>query len=98
MCALLSGVQTCALPILEWNVRVSGARNPDVIEKFSAVFESHWQNDDFREFDAEEFRELTQIRADGPRIYLSPVEIRPDPFPSLLLELIELSRLQGPHR
>src|SRR3546814_10385907 len=24
---------------LEWNVRVSGARNPDVIDKFSAVFE-----------------------------------------------------------
>ncbi|MEN1928447.1 DUF3427 domain-containing protein [Luteimonas sp. MJ250] len=83
---------------LEWNVRVSGARNPDVIDKFSAVFESYWQNDDFREFDAEEFRELTKTRADGPRIYLSPVEIRPEPFQSRLLELIELSRLQGHHR
>ncbi|MGY1459013.1 DUF3427 domain-containing protein [Luteimonas sp. A534] len=83
---------------LEWNVRVSGARNPDVIDKFSAVFESYWQNDDFREFDVEEFRELTKTRADGPRIYLSPVEIRPEPFQSRLLELIELSRLQGHHR
>lgn len=83
---------------LEWNVRVSGARNPDVIDKFSAVFESYWQNDDFREFDAEEFRELTQTRAEGPRVYLSPIEIRPEPFQSRLLELIELSRLQGHHR
>ncbi len=83
---------------LEWNVRVSGARNPDVIEKFSAVFESYWQNDDFRPFDADEFKELTQARAGGPRIYLSPVEIRPEPFQSRLLELIELSRLQGQHR
>ncbi|MEN1940810.1 DUF3427 domain-containing protein [Luteimonas sp. MJ174] len=83
---------------LEWNVRVSGARNPDVIDKFSAVFESYWQNDDFRDFDAEEFRDLTQTRAEGPRVYLSPVEIRPEPFQSRLLELIELSRLQGHHR
>ncbi|WP_225217917.1 DEAD/DEAH box helicase family protein [Luteimonas colneyensis] len=83
---------------LEWNVRVSGARNLDVIDKFSAVFESYWQNDDFRDFDAEEFRDLTQTRAEGPRVYLSPVEIRPEPFQSRLLELIQLSRLQGHHR
>src|SRR3546814_1796563 len=78
---------------LEWNVRVSGARNPDVIDKFSAVFESHWQNDDFRELDAEKFRELTKIRADGPPIYLTTVEILHEPFHSPLLNLIHLSPL-----
>lgn len=83
---------------LEWNVRVSGARNPDVIEKFEAVFESYWQSDDFRPFDAEEFREITRVRADGPRVYLSPIEIKPEPFQARLLELIELSRLRGYHR
>jgi superfamily II DNA or RNA helicase/HKD family nuclease len=83
---------------LEWNVRVSGARNPDVIDKFSAVFDSYWNNEDFRPFDEAEFRELTQTPASGPRIYLSPVEIRPEPFQSRLLEQIELSRLQGRHR
>lgn len=83
---------------LEWNVRVSGARNPDVLEKFSAVFESYWQSDDFRAFDSEEFRALTQTQGKGPRIYLSPVEIRLEPFQSRLLELIELARLQGRHR
>lgn len=83
---------------LEWNVRVSGARNPDVIEKFSAVFESYWQSADFRSFDADEFRNFTETRTEGPRVYLSPVEIRPEPFQSRLLELIELSRLQGYHR
>lgn len=83
---------------LEWNVRLAGARNPDVIDKFSAVFESYWQNEDFRIFDPDEFRELTQIRAKEPRIYLSPVEIRPEPFQSRLLELIELARFQGHHR
>jgi len=83
---------------LEWNVRVSGARNPDVIDKFSAVFDSYWNNEDFRSFDEAEFRDLTKAPANGPRIYLSPVEIRPEPFQSRLLEQIELSRLQGRHR
>jgi len=83
---------------LEWNVRVSGARNPDVIDKFSAVFDSYWNNVDFRPFDETEFRELTLTPASGPRIYLSPVEIRPEPFQSRLLEQIELSRLQEHHR
>lgn len=84
---------------LEWNVRVAGARNPDVIDKFSAVFESYWSNEDFRPFDPAEFRLLTQVPANsGPRVYLSPIELRPEPFQSRLLELIELSRLQGRHR
>lgn len=81
----------------EWNVRVSGARNPDVIDKFSAVFDSYWNNDDYRQFDDEEFRALTQQKG-GPRVFLSPVEIRLEPFQARLLEQIELSRLQGRHR
>ena len=84
---------------LEWNVRVAGARNPDVIEKFAAVFESYWCHDDFRPFDASEFLELTRSSvAGGPRVYLSPVELRPEPFQSRLLELVALSRIQGRHR
>lgn len=83
---------------MEWNVRISGARNPDVIEKFEAVFESYWQNPDFRAFDVDEFRELTRTPDAGPRVYLSPIEIRPEPFQARMLELIELSRLRGHHR
>ncbi len=83
---------------LEWNVRVSGARNPDVIDKFAAIFDSYWNGGDFRPFDADEFREHVQSAPSGPRIYLSPVEIRPEPFQARLLEQIELARLQGRHR
>lgn len=83
---------------LEWNVRVSGARNPDVIEKFDAIFESYWNDDEFRLFDSEEFKDRTQAAQSGPRIYLSPVELRPEPFQSRLLEQIELARLQDRHR
>lgn len=83
---------------LEWNVRVSGARNPDVIDKFSAVFESYWNSEDFRAFDEKEFKERTNVAVTTSSAWLSPVEIRPEPFQSRLLELIELSRLQGHHR
>src|SRR6202035_2979760 len=44
---------------LEWNVRVSGARNPDVIDKVAAVFETYWHNPDFKTYDSEEFRART---------------------------------------
>src|SRR5574337_99683 len=83
---------------LEWNVRLAGARNPDVIDKFTAVFDSYWASDDFRPFDAAEFRELTRSEHTGPRIFLSPVELRLEPFQARLLEQIELSRFQGHYR
>ena len=40
---------------LEWNVRASAARNPDVLAKFDAVFESYWQSGDFVPYDPDEF-------------------------------------------
>lgn len=84
---------------LEWNVRVSGARNPDVVDKFDAVFESYWNNADFKPFNREEFQASTAANGKvSPAIYLSPIEIRPEPFQSRLLEQIELSRIQGHHR
>ena len=40
---------------LEWNVRVSAARNPDVVDKFAAVFDSYWEGGDFVPYDADQF-------------------------------------------
>lgn len=86
---------------LEWNVRLSAARNPDVIAKFEAVFESYWSSGDFVPYDAAQF-EAEQERAarpdTGPRIMLSPLEVRPHPYQSRLLELLEVSRSRGHHR
>ena len=36
---------------LEWNVRVSAARNAAVVAKVAAVYESYWQSRDFRPYD-----------------------------------------------
>jgi hypothetical protein len=84
---------------LEWNVRVSGARNPAVIDKVAAVFDSYWHNPDFKSYDQDEFLARTEAGAGGgPTILLSPTDLRPEPFQERLLEQIALSRQQGHHR
>jgi superfamily II DNA or RNA helicase/HKD family nuclease len=84
---------------LEWNVRVSGARNPDVIDKVAAVFDSYWHNPDFRPYDPEEFRARSADSGDSRAIVqLSPTDLRAEPFQERLLEQIALSRQQGHHR
>lgn len=84
---------------LEWNVRVSGARNPDVVDKVAAVFESYWESGDFVPYDAPVFAErVEQVGRRGPTILLSPIELRPEPFQERLLEQIALAREQGRHK
>lgn len=86
---------------VEWNVRASAARNPDVIAKFGAVFESYWSGGDYLPYDPEQFEDERSRagRTDsGPRVILSPVELRPFPFQDRLLELVEVSRARGHHR
>jgi HKD family nuclease len=82
---------------LEWNVRVSGARNPDVVAKMTAVFESYWASGDFVPFDREEFLKRTEVSAPEPSGWLGP-EIELRPFQDRLLEQIELARERGRHR
>ena len=86
---------------LEWNIRASSARNPDILAKFEAVFESYWQSADFVPYDPDQFDEETERagRTDtGPVVVLSPIELRLEPFQERLLEQISLSRGRGHHR
>lgn len=83
---------------LEWNVRASAARNADVVDKVSAVFESYWQGGEFEPYDRESFYQRTKREDTGPKVILSPVELRPHPFQERLLEQLALSRSQGHHR
>ena len=72
---------------LEWNVRVSGARNPDVVEKMAAVFESYWTSGDFVAYDRDSSasgRELTRLRS--ARRPPQPDRARARPFQERLLE------------
>lgn len=93
--------QSAQVAGLEWNVRVSEARNPDVLAKFAAVFDSYWESGDFVPYDStvfEEEHDRASGQDRGPRVILSPIELRPLPFQERLLELVELSRQRGHHR
>ncbi len=84
---------------LEWNVRVSAARNRDVVDKMAAVFEGYWNNPDLRPYEREEFIARSEPAGDSRiAIFLAPTELRPEPYQERLLELIALSREQGHHR
>lgn len=83
---------------LEWNVRVSGARNPDVIDKVAAVFESYWNSGDFVTYDAATFAAETARSTSESAAFISPIELRPEPFQERLLEQIALARERGHHR
>ena len=86
---------------MEWNLRASQARNPHVIAKFDAVFDSYWASGDYVGFDPDQFQveQARSGRSDhGPLVILSPVEINPLPFQDRLLELLAVSREHGHHR
>jgi superfamily II DNA or RNA helicase len=80
---------------LEWNVRLSGVRNPDALAKIAAVFASYWESRDFVPYDAEEFRLRSTVAESLDPFQLSPVEIELRPFQERLLELLAIARHQG---
>jgi superfamily II DNA or RNA helicase/HKD family nuclease len=83
---------------LEWNVRVSAARNPDAVAKMAAVFTSYWESRDFAAYDAAEFARRTESFAPADITLLGPIELELRPFQEALLEHVVLARHQGHHR
>ena len=83
---------------LEWNIRVSGVRNPDVVAKMTAVFDSYWASGDFVPFDRDEFLLRAARTEPEQTLQLSPIEIVLLPFQERLLEQIEIARTRGRHR
>ncbi|MBI5518321.1 MAG: DUF3427 domain-containing protein [Deltaproteobacteria bacterium] len=84
---------------LEWNVRASRARNPHVVDKISAVFESYWNGGDFVPYERAQFLACAEgASARSPALLLSPVELRAEPFQERLLEELCLARQRGYHR
>jgi len=82
---------------LEWNVRASAARNPDLVAKIAAVFEAYWEGGDFVPFEASEFSARAAVARPTTAPRLSPIEIRLEPFQERLLEEIEVAREAGRH-
>ena len=72
---------------LEWNVRVSGARNPDAVAKMAAVFDELLGEPRLRRATTpDEFARRTETQPSREVTLLSPVEIELRPFQEALLE------------
>lgn len=83
---------------MEWNVRLAERRNPDAVAKVKLTFDSYWESDEFRPFDAHEFRAEIALPPAGDEGGFVPVEITPHPFQERLLEKLAVARTHGHHR
>ena len=92
---------------LEWNVRVSAAENPEVIERFAATFDQYWQEPEFEDYSPQRDSErldqaLSRQRGDtgtddGTWLSLL-VDVAPKPHQDVVLEALEAERRRGYHR
>jgi superfamily II DNA or RNA helicase/HKD family nuclease len=92
--AMLEGV--------EWNVRLSNAATPALMQKFRATFDSYWNSDDFETYDPDRDGErLDQAlaearggrRGDRVTISLSGLEVRPFAYQQEMLDMIHAERV-----
>ncbi len=92
---------------LEWNVRLSAAENPDVIERFNATFEQYWQEPEFEDYTPERDSErlddaLSRQKSGKTRDNITAlpllVDVAPKPHQMVALEALEAERLHGHER
>ena len=92
---------------LEWNVRVSAAENPEVIERFAATFEQYWQEPEFEDYAPQRDSErldhaLSRQRGgggtDNGTLLSLLVDVEPKPHQAVALEALEAERLRGNRR
>lgn len=87
---------------LEWNVRLSKAESPHLIDKIEATFESYWQGSDFVAYDPERDRVALESALaserrgqSGSRLLqraLSRLEVRPFPYQQVMLDQLAVAR------
>ena len=99
--------RTAQVDGLEWNVRVSAAENPEVIERFAATFGQFWQEPEFEDYaprrDSERLdhalsRQRGDTGMDDGTLLSLLVDVAPKPHQAVALEALEAERLGGYHR
>jgi HKD family nuclease len=77
--ALLDGV--------EWNVRLSAKTTPAVIDKFSAAFETYWNDPSFEDYDPERLLVALRVeRGENDRIDFALLDVHPYPHQRAILD------------
>jgi len=92
--AMLDGV--------EWNVRLSAIATPALIQKFSATFDSYWNDPTFESYNPEADRDRLDdalAEASGRKTHervtltLSGLEVRPYPYQQEMLDQLMVERI-----
>ncbi len=90
---------------LEWNVRFSNIENPAILERYSATFESYWEDREFQDWGEEGVREAFLREVNRQRFdvvepeVLSGLDLKPYPFQEEILERLAVARkVHGRHR
>ncbi len=91
--AMLEGV--------EWNVRLSTAATPSLLDKFRATFDTYWNAGEFEPYDPDHDRDRLddalneasgRSRHDRVTISISGLEVRPYPYQQEMLDAIAAER------
>lgn len=82
---------------LEWNVRLSQADAPAIVEKFGATFETYWADPDFESYERTETHQQRFDRAvagarEEPGAPVALFEIQPFPHQREILERLHVER------
>lgn len=92
--------QTALLDGVEWNVRLTVATTPELLDKFGATFETYWNDPAFERYtpdDAERLDDALAVAAGGGRrpeaLHLSGLEVRPWPHQERILEALQVERV-----
>ena len=89
--------QSAMLDGLEWNVRLSHAETPHLVQKFRATFDSYWEERElFQPYDPERDRERVQRALSGERRTITPsfakLDLRPFDYQSEILRRLQVER------
>lgn len=77
---------------IEWNVRLSQAHSPDLLDRFRAAFETYWSDDHFVPYDADRFRTAIDRERTGRPLDLTLFDIRPYEYQRAMLAALEVER------
>ncbi len=86
---------------LEWTIKASNQDMPHVLERFSAEFETYWENREFEPYtvnDFQKFRRAINAHTSSQRETRFFSDIAPHPYQERILEALEAAREGGSHR
>jgi superfamily II DNA or RNA helicase/HKD family nuclease len=77
---------------VEWNVRISEAQTPALLEKFRATFDSYWADPSFEDYEPDRFgKAIAATRRGAPVVFLG-LDVHPFPHQIEILERLQAER------